>query len=75
MEKKPIKWNDKYAAGFCRAKNGKITEINEKRDDLGGYKFPYVNTTAGDTVIIYPGDMIIVNGKKVTKVIKKKGND
>jgi len=76
-ENKSIPWNDKYAQGFCRSSlKGKvriIDELQRTRDNEGGYRWPYVNLLHGGSVVIEPGDRIVVEGKKVVSIVKKDG--
>ena len=75
-DEKSIPWHDKYAQGFCRStlKGDKrsIDELQKTRDNAGGFGWPYVNLMSGETVVIEPTDRIIVKGKKVIRIIKKK---
>ena len=75
-EDKSIPWHDKYANGFCRStlKGDKriIDELQQTGDNEGGFGWPYVNLLSGETVVIEPTDRIIVRGKRVVEIIRKK---
>ena len=70
-KEKTIPFDDKYADGFCASRDRKIIRINPIKDKDGGFDKPYVNCLDGGTVVILPGDRIVVKGKKVVRVIKK----
>lgn len=72
MEPKIIKFENKYATGFCRLvgdTTDKIRDISANIDRKGGYIHAYINLPSG-THVIQKGDKIKVLGKKVLEIIK-----
>lgn len=74
MKTKIIKFDNRYASGFCRLKNGttdQIRDISAIIDKKGGFVHPYVNLPGRTTQVIQKGDKIKIEGKKVIEVISK----
>lgn len=73
MEPKIIKFDNKYATGFCRLVSGTTDNIRDIRSTIdikGGYVHAYVNLPDKGTQVIQKGDKIKVLGKKVLEIIK-----